>query len=385
MRQLFVAGCFLVLLFVGEGCSTVPRYQAEGELFGETVSTTVDSEIARYYMQSYLKGKRSDSSYDQRIDRLYKKQGDTQPTREDLKEITQTFSVDFATLFLADRLWAKEENRELRETFNRFLEKKIAALYCPPSHSSSYIVLFVPGWDYAEHGHLTGADLVEPIKMVTDLGIENHLIAISPHGSVEENAKYITKELLKYSKTGKSIIITGPSSAGAAIHLSLGEQLDKDQLRFVKAWVNLGGLLKGTYIIEYLYEWPRNWLLQGYMWMRGWDDKELLSMAVGPSRKRFERLSVPKDIFIINYLGFPLSGQLSLYSRDKYPLLAPEGPNDGLTLLADAIAPNSLTIVALGWDHFLAEDPQMDEKTVALTKTVISYLENESAGCNLNE
>ena len=312
-------------------------------------------------------------------------EGPAQPTREELKEISQTFSVDFATLFLADRLWAIEQNRKLENTFSRFLEEKMAHPYSPPSHYSSYMVLFVPGWDYVEHGHVTGADLAAPRKLVTDLGIENHLVEISPHGSVEENADYISKELIEYSQTGKTIIISGPSSAGPAIHLSLGEQLNQDQLQFVKAWINLGGLLQGTHLIEHLYTWPRSWVLSVYMWMRGWEDEELLSMAVEPSRQRFKRLSVSKNVLIINYLGFPLSGQLSLYARDKYPLLAPEGPNDGLTLLADAIAPDSLTIISLGRDHFLAEDPRMDEKTVALAKTVISYLEKDSDGFNLQQ
>jgi len=383
MRQLYYAGCLIFLLLVSQGCSSLPRYQAEGEVPGGTVSTTVDSEIARYYLENYLQGKRSNTIFDEKIDRLYQKQGDTQPTRGELKEIAQTFSVDFATLFLADRLWAIEENRKLQKTFSQFLEEKKADPYRPPSHYSSYIVLFVPGWDYVEHGHLTGADLAAPRKLITDLGIENHLVEINPHGSVEENAHYLSKELIEYSQSGKNIIISGPSSAGPAIHLSLGEQLNQEQLQFVKAWINLGGLLQGTHLIEYLYQWPRSWVLNIYMWWRSWDDDELLSMAVEPSRQRFERLSVNENVLIINYLGFPLSGQLSLYARDKYPLLAPEGPNDGLTLLTDAIAPDSLTIISLGRDHFLAEDPRMDEKTVALAKTVISYLEKDSRAFNL--
>jgi hypothetical protein len=107
-------------------------------------------------------------------------------------------------------------------------------------------------------------------------------------------------------------------------------------------------------------------------------------MGTGPSRKRFERLRVDENILIVNYLGIPLSGQLSRYSRDKYPLLRPEGPNDGLTLLTDAIAPNSLTVVALGSDHFFAEDPDIDDKTVALMTLVIALLESGPAAraCN---
>ena len=196
---------------------------------------------------------------------------------------------------------------------------------------------------------------------------------------------YLSKEIIEYSQSGKKIIIGGASSAGPAIHLCLGEQLNKEQRQSVKAWINLAGILQGSPLIEYLQEWPRRWVVNIYMWLRGWHLDELMSMAVEPSRKRFERLSISEDVLIINYLGVPLSGQVSIHSQDKYPLFAQEGPNDGLTLLADAIAPNSMTIIALGRDHFLAEDPRIDAKTIALTKTVISYLEKDSDGFNLHQ
>jgi hypothetical protein len=56
-------------------------------------------------------------------------------------------------------------------------------------------------------------------------------------------------------------------------------------------------------------------------------------------------------------------------------LLISEGPNDGLTLLSDIIAPSILTIIALGSDHFFAEDHRINDKTVALAKVVISCLD----------
>ena len=55
----------------------------------------------------------------------------------------------------------------------------------------------------------------------------------------------------------------------------------------------------------------------------------------------------------------------------------------GLTLLRDVIAPNSLTIIALGSDHFFAEDPKINAKTIALTILVISYLEGKKPN-NIN-
>ena len=79
---------------------------------------------------------------------------------------------------------------------------------------------------------------------------------------------------------------------------------------------------------------------------------------------------------MINYVGVPLSGQLSRFSRDKYPLLARLGPNDGLTLLPDVLVPGGLSYVAFGSDHFFAEDPQINARTVALLRLVLDYLGN---------
>jgi hypothetical protein len=59
-------------------------------------------------------------------------------------------------------------------------------------------------------------------------------------------------------------------------------------------------------------------------------------------------------------------------------MLRPEGPNDGPVLLTDAIAPGSLTVVALGSDHFLAADPEIDRKSVALMKLVVAYAEEDT-------
>jgi len=240
------------------------------------------------------------------------------------------------------------------------------------------LVLFVPGWDYVENGHLTGADFAQPRKLVSRFGIENHLVELPPTGSVEQNAEVLAAEIVGRGRSGKQILIAGASSAGPAIHLALGELLGKKELSSIKAWLNLGGILQGSPLVDHLQSRPQRWLFNLVVWFKNWNKDSILSMGTGPSRSRFQRLHVDADIFVVNYLGVPLSGQLSQYSKDKYPLLKSDGPNDGLTLLTDVIAPNSLTIVALGNDHFFAEDPRIEEKTVALMKVMLTYLENPS-------
>ncbi len=78
---------------------------------------------------------------------------------------------------------------------------------------------------------------------------------------------------------------------------------------------------------------------------------------------------------VINYLGLSLTGSLSSLSTYKYPIIADEGPNDGLTPLVDIIAPGSMTLVATSSDHYFAEDPEIDNKTIAILKTVLEMIE----------
>ncbi|MBF0234354.1 MAG: hypothetical protein HQK65_15140 [Desulfamplus sp.] len=362
---------FLILFFL-TSCSSYPKIHAKGNFNGEMIETTVDSEIARYYLENYLQGKKDNKNWDEKIDVLNQKYGQTIPSREDLVNISTEFSVDFASLFLATQLLKDEKNSILNQSFIHYLDNETVF----NRDISSYLILFIPGWDYVENGHLTGADFAQPRKLATTFGFENRLIDLPPTGSVNENADYLATEIKKFSNSGKKILLVGASSAGPAIHLVLSEKLQDEEVASIKAWLNLGGILQGSPLIDFLQERPQRWLFNLVVWFKGWDTEAILSMDKKTSRTRFKRLQIEKNILVINYIGIPLSGTLSQYGKDNYSILKPEGPNDGITLITDVIAPNSLTIVALGNDHFFAEDRKINEKTIALMKLLIHYLEN---------
>ncbi|MGF1731783.1 hypothetical protein [Photobacterium kasasachensis] len=376
-RKLFAASVFLLVLILLGACSSTSKTFVDSPLFGEHVFTTVDSEVARYYLGSYLQGEFSNRELDERISGLYRQYRNTIPSRDELKSISQEYSVDFASLFLADLLLKNECNNKLNKSFMHHLDNPTIASV----NSSSYTLLFVPGWDYAESGHLTGADFKAPRAMATKLGVENYLVELPPTGSVEQNAEYLAKDIIHHGRAGKGIILAGASSAGPAIHLALAELLSEKERGAVKAWLNIGGILQGSPLIDYYQKWPHRWFFNLAVWDKGWDKDAILSMGTSLSRSRFSRLRIESDLLIINYLGIPLSGQLSKFSIEKYPLLKPEGPNDGLTLLTDAIAANSMTIVALGSDHYFAEDPEIDEKTIALMALIMTYLDKGITRC----
>ncbi len=246
-------------LIILVACSSLPKFPVEGEFLRGKISTTVDSKIAQYYLESYLQGKNNDPVLDKRTDKLYARQKEVIPPREELKIISKEYSPDFAALFLADRLWTIEDSKRIQNYFNHLLKNEDLTPTTLDSRNNPYMVLFVPGWNYVENGHLTGADFADPRRLITKLGIENHLVEIPPHGSVEENADYLTNKLAKLSQSEKNIIIVGASSAGYAIYLSLAAK-KKYQPTNIKAWVNLGGILRESLMIDHYQEWPQSWL-----------------------------------------------------------------------------------------------------------------------------
>jgi hypothetical protein len=375
---LIIALC--ISLWLLDGCgSTIPRIPVSGELAGQEIETTVDSESARYYLEHYLSNKRSDSQLDSLIDEIHRQNEISGCDREFLRALSEKFSVDFASLYLAKYILEDETNRAVQTVYQTELEKvrsEFKGGFSPSSPAdSSYLILFVPGWDYAASGAITGADFAKPRRIISGLGIENRLIEIDPNGAVEHNAAVIASTISRYVATGRQIIVVSASSGGPAAAQALGELLSATQSEPVKAWVNIGGILQGSPVADHYLRWPRSWLMRAVLLFKGWNMESVHSMSVEQSRLRFNRLHFPKHLLIVNYLGIPLSGDISERAQDFYRVLRKLGPNDGLTLITDEIVPQSATIADLGIDHFFDEDPEIDLKTVALARTILHLLE----------
>jgi len=371
---------FSVLLLLQYGCASYSKYPVDAALLDEPIRTTVDSAEAQYYLNEYLQGNRNDADLDQRIDAVYQRYSQGFPERVDLKQIADQFSNDFAALYLADRLWQDQQNREVQGLFHRYLLMPEQELYEPPELAENYVILLVPGWNYTNNGHITGSDFAAPRRLLDRLGIENHLLLVPPNGSVMQSASVIAEAVLEYREVKQQVIVVGASAAGPAIHYTLGKLLAPAELEHVVAWVNLGGILQGSPLIDYFQRWPQKLMLNMALAYYGWDNDEIMTMSAEQSRQRTKSLAVPSHIVVINYMGLSLTGSLSSLSNYKYPLIADEGPNDGLTPLVDIIAPNSLTLVATGSDHYFGEDPQINLKTIAMVKTILDLVQRSDPG-----
>ena len=91
-RLTLACGLALVL----GACSSIPRLPATGEFAGHRVTTTVDAEVARYYLEHYSQGRRENREMDARIAAIYRSHEVALPSRDELKAISVALSVDFA-------------------------------------------------------------------------------------------------------------------------------------------------------------------------------------------------------------------------------------------------------------------------------------------------
>jgi hypothetical protein len=368
-KNIFISPLTLITLLSGllllSSCAGLP---VRGVVGGQTFETRVDSEAARYYLADYLAGKHSDAALDERIDRVYQSSNGHLPDRDDLKRLSDDFSVDFAALYFADQIARVPVNRRFRSDFERAYEYTRKAF--PEGRvklSSDYEVIVVPTFLYTRI-FATGADMAAPRAALQKAGLTCHFVETDDDGPVEANADLVAAAIRARSQSGRRLIILSASKSGPEVALAL-TKLGPAETRHVAVWINAVGALQGTPLAdERLF--PELKYLVG-----GLDDAGMDSMTTARSRQRFDSFRIPEHVMVVNYFGVPVTGSVSFFVRRSYFPLRKYGPNDGNVLLPDMIFPGGVTLVELGADHFMRNKP-LDIATVALAITVIDWLES---------
>ena len=225
-------------------CAGLP---VRGSIGMQTIDTRVDSEVARYYLASYLAGKRSDALLDERIDRLYQNAHNGLPSRDDLKQLSDDFSVDFAALYLADQITRPSVNRRFRSAFDQAYDYTRKALpegrVKLPAAATDYEVLFVPTYLY-KRITFTGADLAAPRAALQKVGFTCHFVETDEDGAVEANADLVIAAIRARAESGRRLMIVSASKSGPEVALAL-TRLGPAETGHVAAWVNTVGALAG--------------------------------------------------------------------------------------------------------------------------------------------
>ena len=368
----------MTVLFGGgllSACASLPDTQpVSGVLGGRPVSAGVDSDEAAYLMQHYLAGERLRPELDRRIDAVYAQTPDPDlPDRDLLNRISDEFSVDFAAIYFADRVNRLPANRLLRETYEVHLQRALrgydkAAGKTLLPQAAAYELIFVPAYHYESH-KTTGADLADPRGALSDAGLEPQLVRTDEIGSIDVNAEVVADYLRERTRPDSKVIVVSASKSSPEVALAL-TALEPAYARRVRAWINIVGTLQGTPLAdEVLGDGP----LSRYRVFV--DDPGMHSMTTERRREAYKRIKTHDDLLIVNYIGIPVTGTISREVRDSYIVLRPYGPNDGLNLLADLIAPNSVTLADFGRDHYMV-DETLRQRTVALVNTTVQWLES---------
>ena len=349
-------------------CAGLP---ARGQIGGQAIQTRVDSEAARYYLARYLAGERADAVLDERIDNLYRGAPNELPDRAELKRLSDEFSIDFAALYLADRIAAVPINRRFRAAFDHalaytrkaFAEERVSL----PAAAAVYEILFVPGFLYKRH-RATGADFAAPRRALQRAGLASAFVETSEDGAIEANAELVAAAIRQRAEDRRRVILVSASKSGPEVALAL-TRLGPDDTRHVAAWVSIVGTLQGSALADNGL-WHAMEELIGRVDIAGVE-----SLTTARSRERFLTFRIPEHVLVVNYIGIPLTGSVSSWARAGFLELKNDGPNDGLSLLSDLMIPQGITLAELGRDHFLLND-EIDVRTIALAITVIRWLEN---------
>ena len=352
-------------LLLLSSCAGLP---VRGMVGGQTIDTRVDSEVARYYLGSYLAGNHSDTALDERIDRVYQSTDGQLPDRGQLKRLSDDFSVDFAALYLADQIARVPVNRRFRSAFDRAYEYTRKAF--PEGQvklPADYEVLVVPTYLYTRI-FAAGADMAVPRAALQKAGLTCYFVETDDDGPVEGNADIVAAAIRARAQSGRRLIILTASKSGPEVALAL-TKLGPTETRHVAAWINAVGALQGTPLADDRL-FPELEYIVGKL-----DPLGTESMTTARSRQRFDSFRIPEHLLVVNYFGIPVSGSISFWMRRSYSPMRKYGPNDGNVLLADMIFPGGVTLFDLGSDHFMRNRP-LDIATVALAITVIGWLEN---------
>ncbi|MGN6720402.1 MAG: hypothetical protein ACTHLX_23785 [Candidatus Binatia bacterium] len=359
----------LCALLVGTllGCAGLP---VSGSIGGQTITTRVDSEVARYYLADYLAGKHTNPFFDGLIDRVDRTANGHLPDRAELKDLSDSFSVDFAALYLADQIARVPINRRFRSAFDQVYEYTRQAFpkgQMQVPGAANYDVLFVPTYLYKRFT-LTGADMAGPRAALQKVGFNCYFVETRDDGSVELNAELIMSAIRARAQSGRRLIVVSASKSGAEVALAL-TKLGPAQTRHVAAWINAVGALQGTPLVDDKVM-PDIEFLIGKV-----DPAGAESMTTARGRQRFASFHVPRSVLVVNYFGIPTIGSISFLVRKGFFALRKYGPNDGVVLLSDMILPGGITIAQLGSDHIQIND-NIDVAAVALAMTVVGWVQS---------
>ncbi|HEX2211330.1 MAG TPA: hypothetical protein VHG93_26835 [Longimicrobium sp.] len=250
--------------------------------------------------------------------------------------------MDFATALWYDRVRSAEPHR----AFIEGVEVVDADAVLPPRNVR---LLVAPATFWREYPQF-GADGAAVLAIARALGIDAELIRTRSTGSVSENARII-REALEREADG-SVILVSLSKGGADVRVAL-EQGGAPS-RKVRAWINVCGLVHGTPLVDDLFDgpWWRRLAVRAFLARYRANFEVIRELTHAPGSPLASCATAPEGVYVVNVVACPLSEHVTGSIARRHRQLARLGPNDGSTLLADAIVEGGVVYPVWGADHY---------------------------------
>ncbi|WP_010568789.1 hypothetical protein [Leptospira broomii] len=328
-------------------CQLTQRYyRAQGILAGEKRDFLVDSGAAAVRLQNTPPGSVAI------------------PSMEELSLLVKQYSPDYATIRLLQAIYSDSFQAKYQKKYFDLVKqlRTKAPTKRDLTKLEKYQILFVPGLAY-RLDKSTGADFSRQRNWFGKSGITSSLIETDELGLAKDNAIRI-KEYIALHSDGRKVIIVS-ASKGSQDVLEYFAIASPEEIKHVHAWVNIGGINRGTLLANEFCKFPKSLLPIIMLGFRGRSAALVRDLQRLEPSDGFLAQRVPKTLKVIHFQGILFDSQVNEEIHSRYRKLSQFGPNDGLTLTVDSIVPKGIVITEIGLDHYF-RDPEIDTKTAAL-------------------
>jgi hypothetical protein len=144
-------------------CFSYPKIPAVGYLANKPISTTVDSRLAKYYLEASSTHIFPDPSVNEQIADVERRLEGRAFDWLTLREISEEMSPDFATIFFINHSLSDRNNQRIQAGFSSELERIKSLIQqrrwtrIVKTSLQRYRLLFIPGFHYLSD-QTSGAD-----------------------------------------------------------------------------------------------------------------------------------------------------------------------------------------------------------------------------------
>lgn len=324
------------------------------------IDTTKGTERARYYLEEYRKGVRTNPDLDCEISLLRTKLKRALETQTPLNSSIYGDEYDLGACIFGDVL-AEQTNR-LEPQFYPAFNRRLAALdehwfldnsqrECQPFFETTPRVVFVPGAFYQEEKEIREG-IHSFLQACSAIGIEVQFVHSDELGSFDGNVCKVIEAVEKASACNEPFAILSLSRGAAEVQAALSSLNGTESIEQLHTWISVAGIPKGSYLADKATRFPQSIATAAFLKSKNVGNlDDLKEMSPTVLRPRADNANLPSSVRVICTIPIALESTIDKSQRGRLRELKKFGINDTVGLCADAIIPGSISIPFTGADH----------------------------------